>query len=180
MSSCWNNSRVIPARLRGVNAATGGAFEILCSKKTPQRLVGHDETGQTRPPSILKSNSPKKFPRPSLPRMPRPSAPEIFRHGKHSLELDSTGELPLPPYIEPRPKIYRPATGALSNRLRGNPPALWRRDGRTALHEKLLAELRARGVEIHFVTLHVGLGTFAPVKAETLSEHASCTKSDLK
>ena len=38
--------------------------------------------------------------------------------------------------------------------------------------ESLLAEIRARGVQVCFVTLHVGLGTFAPVKAETLSEHA--------
>jgi S-adenosylmethionine:tRNA ribosyltransferase-isomerase len=37
--------------------------------------------------------------------------------------------------------------------------------------EALLAEIRARGVEIIFVTLHVGLGTFAPVKADSLAEH---------
>jgi S-adenosylmethionine:tRNA ribosyltransferase-isomerase len=85
-------------------------------------------------------------------------------------ELNSLGEIPLPPYIErenqlPEDKeryqtVFAQAAGSVAAPTAG-------------LHftKKLLDKIRARGVKICFVTLHVGLGTFAPVKAETLAEH---------
>ena len=91
-------------------------------------------------------------------------APNIFD------QLDSLGEAPLPPYIhrkvaddydrERYQTVYAQAAGSVAAPTAG-------------LHftESLLETIRARGVEIVFVTLHVGLGTFAPVKAENLSEH---------
>jgi S-adenosylmethionine:tRNA ribosyltransferase-isomerase len=84
-------------------------------------------------------------------------------------ELETHGELPLPPYIARTAgteddaryqTVFAEPTGSVAAPTAG-------------LHftPALLETLRARGVEIHFVTLHVGLGTFAPVKAETLADH---------
>jgi S-adenosylmethionine:tRNA ribosyltransferase-isomerase len=84
--------------------------------------------------------------------------------------LDALGETPLPPYIQrPREKpsdrqryqtVYARADGSVAAPTAG-------------LHftRPLLEAIRTRGVEVCFVTLHVGLGTFAPVKAERLEDH---------
>jgi S-adenosylmethionine:tRNA ribosyltransferase-isomerase len=84
--------------------------------------------------------------------------------------LDALGETPLPPYIErageqPADRdryqtVYARANGSVAAPTAG-------------LHftEELLANIRARGARICFVTLHVGPGTFAPVKAERLEDH---------
>src|SRR4029079_16973472 len=87
-------------------------------------------------------------------------------------ELDRLGEIPLPPYIH-RPKANR----AEADRERyqtvfAQPPGSVAAPT-AGLHftEQLLAEIRSRGVQVCFVTLHVGLGTFAPVKSETLPAH---------
>jgi S-adenosylmethionine:tRNA ribosyltransferase-isomerase len=85
-------------------------------------------------------------------------------------ELDSLGEIPLPPYIAR-------ATGQAADRERYQTvyahPAGSVAAPTAGLHftEALLKEIRARGVEVCFVTLHVGLGTFQPVKTETLDAH---------
>lgn len=168
-----NNSRVIPARLRGTNATSSGAFEIL----------------------LLEENSPNNWWAMMKPGKRARLGTEIKLTGKISAtvidtndeghrrlkfsgtenilsELDSLGELPLPPYIERDPK-HLPPTDKERYQTVFAQPAGSVAAPTAGLHftEKLLAELRARGVEIHFVTLHVGLGTFAPVKAETLGEH---------
>jgi S-adenosylmethionine:tRNA ribosyltransferase-isomerase len=85
-------------------------------------------------------------------------------------ELDALGETPLPPYIERSGEqaadreryqtIYARAAGSVAAPTAG-------------LHftPDLLERIRARGARVCFVTLHVGLGTFAPVKAERLEDH---------
>jgi len=84
-------------------------------------------------------------------------------------ELVRLGEIPLPPYIS---REQQPADHERYQTVFANP------GGSVAaptagLHftEKLLDEIRARGVDVQFVTLHVGLGTFAPVKSSTLDGH---------
>lgn len=86
--------------------------------------------------------------------------------------LDELGEVPLPPYIN------RPDLSHLAEDRERYQTVYARPLGSVAaptagLHftEGLLEQIRAAGVEVHFVTLHVGLGTFAPVKAESLEEH---------
>src|SRR5882724_5672310 len=86
--------------------------------------------------------------------------------------LDRLGEIPLPPYIT-RPKASRaPEDRERYQTVFAQPPGSVAAPT-AGLHftESLLAEIRARGVQICFVTLHVGLGTFASVKTETLAEH---------
>jgi S-adenosylmethionine:tRNA ribosyltransferase-isomerase len=86
--------------------------------------------------------------------------------------LDALGEVPLPPYIT------RPDTSRMEEDSRRYQTVFAEPAGSVAaptagLHftESLLAEISARGVELGFLTLHVGLGTFAPVKAQTLAAH---------
>ena len=86
--------------------------------------------------------------------------------------LDVLGEVPLPPYI------VRPDAGRTEQDRQRYQTVFAKPAGSVAaptagLHftESLLAEIAARGVQVCFLTLHVGLGTFAPVKAETIAAH---------
>jgi S-adenosylmethionine:tRNA ribosyltransferase-isomerase len=172
-----NNSRVIPARLRGENAKSGGKFEmLLLEENTPNdwwamlrpgknarigtKIILHDKTGQPTKMLATVTEANDEGHR----RLKFSGTPDV-RH-----DLDSLGEIPLPPYIErnhqlPEDKeryqtVFAQPAGSVAAPTAG-------------LHftPELLDQIRARGVNICFVTLHVGLGTFAPVKAETLAEH---------
>lgn len=172
-----NNSRVIPARLHGNNAKSGGQFEILLLEETATndwwamvrpgkkarvgtQIVFRDTNGQpTKVQATIAKVNDKGH------RQLRFSGtPDIGR------ELDHLGEIPLPPYIHRDAKlaedkeryqtVFAKADGSIAAPTAG-------------LHftPELLAQIRARGVKICFVTLHVGLGTFLPVKSETLAAH---------
>jgi len=179
-----NNSRVIRARLRGVNQKTSGAFEMLLLEENGindwwtmlkpgkrahvgTRIVLTHHASRITPPitaTILAIND----------------------EGHRRLQFDGTanildaldelGEIPLPPYIRRQPGM--PDDAALSLDQERYQTVFAEPAGSVAaptagLHftKPLLDEIRARGVEVHFVTLHVGLGTFAPVKAEILGDH---------
>ncbi len=174
-----NNSRVIPARLRGRKAIGGGAVEILltepASDATWWAMV---RPGKRLPPKtqieILDNQGrPTPFTAEVLKKNEEGHACLHFEGTDHLLaELDALGEIPLPPYIhrethgksgedaERYQTVYAKPTGSIAAPTAG-------------LHftEPFLDQLRAQGVETHTVTLHVGLGTFAPVKAEALAEH---------
>jgi S-adenosylmethionine:tRNA ribosyltransferase-isomerase len=174
-----NNSRVIPARLRGTNAATGGQFEILLLEengpndwwvmlrpgkraRAGTRIVLRDAAGRTAAVAATVINVNEEGHR----RLRFSGAANI------SDRLDELGEVPLPPYIA------RENSGPLAEDKDRYQTVYARPAGSVAaptagLHftEPLLAEIRARGVQICFVTLHVGLGTFAPVKTENLAAH---------
>jgi len=168
-----NNSRVIPARLRGTNASTGGAFEILLiEENTPNDWWAMMKPGKrARPGTEIKLNE-------KISATVTGTNDEGHRRLQFSgtenilTELDSIGELPLPPYIERDPKKLPPSDKERYQTVFAQPAGSVAAPT-AGLHftERLLDELRTRGVEIHFVTLHVGLGTFAPLKAETLDEH---------
>ncbi len=211
-----NNSRVIPARLRGANAQTGGAFEIFLLEEnsrndwwtlmkpgkrarigTQIKIISRSSRGheahskiQSEPPHVGCYN---------ITATVTDTNAEGHRRLQFSgteniyAELDRLGEIPLPPYIrrEAGTPISKSACSNDSPKLGG----LETGDSNTAdreryqnvfaqppgsvaaptagLHftEALLTELRERGVQVCFVTLHVGLGTFAPVKADTLAAH---------
>lgn len=174
-----NNSRVLPARLRGNNARSGGEFEILLLEENSFNdwwtMMRPGKRARVGTEIILRTLR-------GEPSLIRAQVLEVNAEGHRRLRfngssdivenLEVLGEVPLPPYIErPSPNqrpddreryqtVYAQPVGSVAAPTAG-------------LHftDKLLDEIRARGVEIGYVTLHVGLGTFAPVKAEELSDH---------
>lgn len=174
-----NNSRVIPARLRGTNARTGGAFELL--------LLEQNETNDWW--AMVK---PGKRARPGTQialRHASGAASGIFAtvmetndEGHRRLrfentrdvlsELDQLGEIPLPPYIERQRGDSLAADQLRYQTVFAQPPGSVAAPT-AGLHftEPLLDKIRAQGVQVCSITLHVGLGTFASVKAETLAGH---------
>jgi S-adenosylmethionine:tRNA ribosyltransferase-isomerase len=169
-----NDSRVIPARLRGANARTGGQFEILLL----ERNTTNDWWAMVCPGKRARPGTQIVFRDPNV----RAAVVETNDAGDRRLqfsgtpdigrELEQLGEVPLPPYIT------RAHPGDLSEDRERYQTIYAKTDGSVAaptagLHftEELLAEIRARGVTVCFVTLHVGAGTFLPVKTETLAAH---------
>jgi len=164
----FNDTRVLPARLYG-RKQTGGAVEILI-----ERVTGtHDAVAQ-----LGVSKKPKPGSRIVL---DDGSAFEVLgregefytlRHvGPEPLEklLLRLGHMPLPPYIaraddaadaERYQTIYARSPGAVAAPTAG-------------LHfdTPLLESIRAKGVDFGYVTLHVGAGTFAPLRSENIEEH---------
>jgi S-adenosylmethionine:tRNA ribosyltransferase-isomerase len=172
-----NNSRVIPARLRGANSYTGGAFEILLLEENAPndwwamlrpakrarvgtRIVLDDADG--KPTGVCATVSAKNAE--GHRRLQFEGASEITK------VLEVLGEIPLPPYIsrtiqDERDRlryqtVYARPSGSIATPTAG-------------LHftESLLATIAAQEIEVCFLTLHVGLGTFSPVKAETIDAH---------
>jgi S-adenosylmethionine:tRNA ribosyltransferase-isomerase len=174
-----NNSRVIPARLRGRNQATGGEFELLLLEENApndwwvmirpgkRARIGTvislsygaaDATGVQA--TVLEANEEGH-------RRLR------FEGTSNILEvLDALGEVPTPPYIRRQGQelaaLDRERYQTLFAGPRGSVAA-----PTAGLHfaKSTLAQIQNRGVKLCFVTLHVGLGTFAPVKAERVEEH---------
>ena len=164
-----NNTRVIPARLIGEKEGTGGKVEILLLKRRENDIWE----------SLVKPG--KKL---------RPGARVILGDGRLKAEileiaeegnrlvkfyyegifeeiLDSLGEMPLPPYIthkledkEMYQTVYAKFDGSAAAPTAG-------------LHftNELLEKIRQKGIRIASITLHVGLGTFRPVKVEDVNNH---------
>ena len=174
-----NNSRVIPARLRGHNAQTGGKFELLLLEENSANdwwaMLRPGKRARIGTKIILcdQHGQPTKIQAVVLDTNDEGHRRLQFTGVKNiSQRLDALGEIPLPPYItrkditheqEDRERyqtVYSHPLGSIAAPTAG-------------LHftEKLLDDLRSRGVQVCFVTLHVGLGTFAPVKVDTLAEH---------
>ncbi|MFT5451871.1 MAG: S-adenosylmethionine:tRNA ribosyltransferase-isomerase [Enterobacterales bacterium] len=164
----FNNTRVIPARLNA-RKETGGKIEILI-----ERLVSDTEALA----HIRSSKSPKPESKliledgTELTVLGRKDNLFIVKtvDGQDLLNiLDSIGHIPLPPYID-RPDeasdheryqtVYSKHKGAVAAPTAG-------------LHfsEELIEQLKSNGVETGFVTLHVGAGTFQPVRVDDISEH---------
>lgn len=164
----FNNTRVIPARLLG-QKSTGGKVEVLVERMLDDhRVLAHVRASKSPKPgaTLLLEN-----------------AIEATMLGRHDalfelsfageqtvLELlEAHGHMPLPPYID-RPDedsdkeryqtVYNEKPGAVAAPTAG-------------LHfdNAILAKLKAKGVQTEFVTLHVGAGTFQPVKVDNVEEH---------
>jgi len=172
-----NDSRVIPARLRGHNHRTGGGFEVLLLEENQPNdwwvmvRPGRRAPLHTRIDFLNRRGEASDF---------HATVIETNTEGHRRLrfcgandlnaELDDLGEVPLPPYIK------RPAAGGLD--LERYQTIYARERGSVAaptagLHftQALLDRVRDRGVEVCHVTLHVGLGTFAPVKSGNPAQH---------
>lgn len=164
-----NNTKVIPARLLGHREETGAVIEVLLLKRKSdtdweclvkpgkkarvgQRIVFGDGILKATVLDVVDEGN----------RIIRFEFDGIFEE-----ILDKLGEMPLPPYITHKLKdkdryqtVYAKYEGSAAAPTAG-------------LHftKELLSEIEAKGVRLAFVTLHVGLGTFRPVKEENILEH---------
>lgn len=164
-----NDTRVIPARLIGVKEDTGAAVEVFLLKRLS------DDVWETlvKPGKKLRAGARVCFGDGSL----KCSIVDVLddgnRHVRFEYEgifeekLDELGQMPLPPYI----------THKLQDKNRYQ-TVYAKNDGSAAaptagLHftKDLLDEIEKMGVNIAYVTLHVGLGTFRPVKVEDVNDH---------
>ena len=163
-----NDSRVIPARLFGVRP-TGGAVEVVLLKDMGDGLW----ECLARPGKKMRPGTAVSFGGGELTGVVESVEDDgsriiRFRYEGIFLEiLERLGNMPLPPYIKTQlddPERYQ----TVYAREPGSAAA-----PTAGLHftEELLDRIRAMGVDVRFVTLHVGLGTFRPVKAENVEEH---------
>ncbi len=170
-----NNTKVIPARLYGEREGTGGQVEVLLLKrkeadlwetlvrpgkkcKPGQRLVFGD--GRLKAEVVETVEDGNRIIR-------------FFYEGIWEEVLDSLGEMPLPPYITHKLQdknryqtVYAKFDGSAAAPTAG-------------LHftPELLKKIEDKGIKLAYVTLHVGLGTFRPVKEENILDHIMHTES---
>jgi S-adenosylmethionine:tRNA ribosyltransferase-isomerase len=164
-----NDTRVIPARLFGVKEGTGAHIEVLLLKP-----LGDDRWETlVRPGKRVKPGTRIVFGEHLLVAECEGNTEVGGRIVRFEYEgifnelLDQLGEMPLPPYIKEQLEdneryqtVYAKHRGSAAAPTAG-------------LHftEEYLEELKAMGVQLAFVTLHVGLGTFRPVAADVVEEH---------
>ena len=165
-----NNTRVLPARLHGQKADTGGHIELLLLKNA----VADTWEVLAKPAKKLKNGTVISF---GDGRLTATVIDDSLDHGGRIVTfnydgiflevLESLGEMPLPPYIHEKLKdqgryqtVYAKENGSAAAPTAG-------------LHftDDLLAQIKAKGVNIAWVTLHVGLGTFRPVSVDNIEEH---------
>ena len=164
-----NNTRVIPARLIGEKEGTGGKVEILLLKRRENDIW----ESLVKPGKKLRLGARVTFGDGRL----KAEILEIAEEGNRLVKfyyegifeeiLDSLGEMPLPPYIthkledkEMYQTVYAKFDGSAAAPTAG-------------LHftTELLEKIKHKGVRIASITLHVGLGTFRPVKVEDVNNH---------
>lgn len=164
-----NDTRVIPARLYGQKVETGASIEVLLLKQCEQDVW----EALVKPARRVKTGTEILFGSGVL----RATCVEEQASGQRKLKfqydgifqelLDRLGQMPLPPYIKEQlaePDRYQ----TVYAKHRGSAAA-----PTAGLHftADLLKRLEHQGVHLVYVTLHVGLGTFRPVQAETVEEH---------
>jgi S-adenosylmethionine:tRNA ribosyltransferase-isomerase len=164
-----NDTRVIPARLYGKRAKTGGAVELLLLAP----LGGGRWRSLVKPGRNARPGERIVFADGQLEALVEEVEPDGSRlinfdyKGDFMALLDEIGEMPLPPYIHEKledPERYQTVYSA----IRGSAAA-----PTAGLHftDQLLDRVRAMGVTVARVTLHVGLATFRPVKEERIRDH---------
>lgn len=170
----FNSSKVIPARLFGTKISTGVPVEFLLVKR---RNNPDEWETMVRPGRRLKPGDRVAFGEGS-----NQIEAEIISYGDGGTRivkfyydgifmerLEELGKMPLPPYIDRKSEeedkemyqtVYADKPGSVASPTAG-------------LHftEELLEKVKAKGVKLEFVTLHVGIGTFRPVKVENIEDH---------
>lgn len=164
-----NDTRVLPARLFGVKRDTGAKIEILLLKQQEEDCW----EALVKPAKKVPLGTTIIFGDGKL----EATCIEVKEHGGRVFKLsyqgilyevlDELGEMPLPPYIKEQladkdryQTVYAKEQGSAAAPTAG-------------LHftEEMLAEIKEMGVNIAYITLHVGLGTFRPVSVETIEDH---------
>ncbi|WP_436947985.1 tRNA preQ1(34) S-adenosylmethionine ribosyltransferase-isomerase QueA [Staphylococcus xylosus] len=164
-----NDTRVMPARLFGLKEETGAKVEMLMLTQ----IQGNDWEVLLKPAKRIKVGNRLTF---GEGKIVAECIKELDQGGRIMRlhydgilqeRLDELGEMPLPPYIKERlddqdryQTVYAKASGSAAAPTAG-------------LHftDELLANIRDKGVNIAFITLHVGLGTFRPVSVDNIDDH---------
>ncbi|HDK7168251.1 TPA: tRNA preQ1(34) S-adenosylmethionine ribosyltransferase-isomerase QueA [Clostridium botulinum] len=164
-----NNTRVLPARLIGSKEETGGKMEFLLLKRKEkdvwETLVKPGKRAQIGARFIFGNGQLKA----EVIAMGEEGSRivKFYYEGIFEEILDQLGQMPLPPYIKEKlddkemyQTVYSKEEGSAAAPTAG-------------LHftEELLEKIKEKGVKLAFLTLHVGLGTFRPVKVEDIQEH---------
>lgn len=164
-----NDTRVMPARLFGLKEETGAKVEMLMLT----RIENNDWEVLLKPAKRIKVGNKLSFGEGKIIAEcieELDQGGRIMRlHYEGILEerLNELGEMPLPPYIKERlddpdryQTVYAKESGSAAAPTAG-------------LHftDELLDEIRSKGINIAFITLHVGLGTFRPVSVEDINDH---------
>lgn len=164
-----NDTRVMPARLFGIKEETGAKVEMLMLTQ----IEGNDWEVLLKPAKRIKVGDKLNFGEGKI----IAECIETLNQGGRIMRLhfdgilqerlDELGEMPLPPYIKERlddpdryQTVYAKEAGSAAAPTAG-------------LHftDTLLADIKAKGINIAFITLHVGLGTFRPVSVEDINNH---------
>lgn len=163
-----NDTRVMPARLIGEKVGSGGKIEFLLLKRTE----GDKWESLVKPGKRAKIGTEFIFGNGRL----KAKVVDILEEGNRIIEfyydgifeevLDELGQMPLPPYITEELEDKERYQTVYSKTLGSAAPT-------AGLHftKELLENIEKKGVEIAYVTLHVGLGTFRPVKVDVIEEH---------
>ncbi|MEQ9898121.1 tRNA preQ1(34) S-adenosylmethionine ribosyltransferase-isomerase QueA [Pectobacterium punjabense] len=166
----FNNTRVIPARLFG-RKASGGKLEVLVERVLDdRRVLAHVRASKAPKPGTELLLGDDESVKATMAARHDALFELHFDDSRDVLSiLNAIGHMPLPPYID-RPDedadrelyqtVYSQRPGAVAAPTAG-------------LHfdEPMLAALREKGIEMAFVTLHVGAGTFQPVRVDTIEDH---------
>jgi len=164
-----NDTRVMPARLYGAKEGSGGKMEFLLLNRHEddiwETLVKPGKRGKVGAKFVFGNGELKAEVVDVLDNGNRKV--KFYYDGIFEEVLDRLGEMPLPPYIEEKLEdreryqtVYSKEVGSAAAPTAG-------------LHftDELLQAIKKKGINIAFVTLHVGLGTFRPVKAEDIQDH---------
>lgn len=168
----FNNTRVIPARLHG-HKQTGGKVEILLVRREPGTAEVWQvlcQGGHNVQPGARIEFAPQLYGEWRTKPEAGSGLIEFFAEGEFGAVLEQLGEMPLPRYIKRRDReadreryqtVYAEKPGAIAAPTAG-------------LHftQALLDALTQQGIEAVFLTLHVGIGTFQPVRVEHVETHA--------
>ena len=163
-----NNSKVLPARLIGTKVPTGAVCELLLLRQ----VRGDTWECLARPGRRMQAGTRLSFGDGSLTATVDQTLPEgnklvTFTYDTETLyeKLDAFGKMPLPPYITKQLEDQSQYQTVYATVERCVAPT-------AGLHftPELLAEIRAKGVKVVEVTLHVGLGTFRPVSEEEIED----------
>lgn len=165
-----NNSKVLPARLFGVKEGTGAKIEFLLIK----RIEGDKWETMVKPGKRMKLGDSVAFSENFKAEVvgygdDGTRIVEFHYEGIFLERLEELGKMPLPPYIERESEladkeryqtVYCKEEGSVAAPTAG-------------LHftEEILNKAKAKGVKLEYVTLHVGIGTFRPVKVDKIEEH---------
>jgi S-adenosylmethionine:tRNA ribosyltransferase-isomerase len=169
-----NDSRVIPARLYGARPGTTGQIEVLLT----EQLSEWDWRALARPARRMGMGQELTFATPGGNSLLRATVTGLGEFGERLLtfaptedffgRLEALGHVPLPPYIRRQDQaVDRERYQTVFARNRGSVAA-----PTAGLHftPQVLEQIRACGVDITYVTLHVGLGTFQPVRVAEVSQ----------